>query len=147
MGPVPESALSPCFTLFATWLFFSLQQIWLANSSFLLWRGNTHTYIDTHTKKEGSQWGLEGLWVGKQRIALLSVQMWLNFSLYARTTEEELLNMIFVLFFHPLIFIRIFILKKDDGDFPVCNGFYVLDLIFTRFSAWAENNACGSGNV
>lgn len=55
--------------------------------------------------------------------------------------------MIFVLFFHPLIFIRIFILKKDDGDVPVCNGFYVLDLIFTRFSAWAENNACGSGNV
>ena len=56
MGRVPESALSPCFTLPATRLFFfflsfffSLQQIWPTNGSFVLQRENLHTYVDTHT--------------------------------------------------------------------------------------------------
>ena len=43
---------SPCYSalfFFFSLFFFSLQQIWPTNGSFVLQRENLHTYVDTHT--------------------------------------------------------------------------------------------------
>lgn len=91
-GPSAESALSLRFTLSATLAVFSPRQIWPTSGSFLLWRENTHTYIDTYTKKERRKSVGVGRIVGRKKsVALLSVQMWRLFFTVSDLNKKKLI--------------------------------------------------------